>query len=102
MNDQTTKMIVFAGGAALIYLFAKKMNVFGLGSTTGTGTTTGGVGSGSLISQIGGATDTGGTMGGTTGTTGISATVPTTGGLNPGPSPDMYTTKPYLIADMAP
>lgn len=67
MNDQTTKMIVFAGGAALIYLFAKKMNVFGSGATTGTTTP-------ALIAQVGGTTSTGGAMGGTTAAVGVGGT----------------------------
>lgn len=104
MNDQTTKMIVFAAGAALIYLFARKSNVFGGGTASTGGGGTGNVGTGSLISQIGGTTSTGGTMGGTTGTTGVMPP-PTHGGLNPGTSQDIYTTyntKPYTVQDMAP
>lgn len=94
MNDQATKLVVFIGGAGLIYLFAKKM---GWGKTnTGTSTTGGGTGSGLLIGQVGGSTSTGGTMGGTTGTTGISSGTPTTGGLNPGLSSDIYSTRPEL------
>lgn len=82
MTDTTTKLVVFAGGALLIYLFAKKMNVIkATGSTTGgqatnigatPGATPGAAPGGStVISQIGGATAAGGTMGATGGTVGI-------------------------------
>lgn len=95
MNDQATKIIVFVGGAALIYLFAKKMNVFGLGGTTGA--SAGGSGSGALISQVGGTTATGGTMGGTTAATGVTAAATTAGGLNTETAQDIYSTKPMQI-----
>lgn len=76
MNDTAAKVVVFGGGALLIYHFAKRMNAIkantGTAGGTGTAAGIGGTpGASALIAGTGGATGAGGTMGATAGAVGI-------------------------------